>query len=120
MVQVLLMLAVCDIWILFQHDSGMTCAPYGTSAGDASQGNYIMYASATKGNQPHNDEFSPCSKDNMTRVMEAVFEGRFGKVNCFKSMLFYFVIHISNVGMIFLLDICDSVYMSNNKLNITK
>ncbi|CAC5391243.1 ADAM10 [Mytilus coruscus] len=67
------------------HDSGQQCAPYGTSASDASQGNYIMYASATKGNQPHNDEFSPCSKDNMTRVMDAVFNGRYGKVNCFQN-----------------------------------
>ena len=67
----------------------MLCAPYGTSASDASQGNYIMYASATKGNQNHNDEFSPCSKDNMTRVMEAVFHGNFGKRNCFKGMYDY-------------------------------
>ncbi|XP_052097567.1 disintegrin and metalloproteinase domain-containing protein 10-like isoform X2 [Mytilus californianus] len=67
------------------HDSGQQCAPYGTGASDASQGNYIMYASATKGNQPHNDEFSPCSKDNMTRVMDAVFNGRYGKVNCFQN-----------------------------------
>ncbi|CAG2198158.1 ADAM10 [Mytilus edulis] len=61
------------------HDNGQLCAPYGTGASDAGQGNYIMYASATKGNQPHNDEFSPCSKDNMTRVMDAVFKQRYGK-----------------------------------------
>ncbi|VDI57755.1 disintegrin and metalloproteinase domain-containing protein 10 [Mytilus galloprovincialis] len=67
------------------HDNGQLCAPYGTGASDAGQGNYIMYASATKGNQPHNDEFSPCSKDNMTRVMDAVFNGRYGKKNCFQN-----------------------------------
>ena len=67
------------------HDNGIECAPFGTSANDASQGNYIMYASATKGTQNHNDEFSPCSKDNMTRVMEAVFDGKYGKRNCFRG-----------------------------------
>jgi len=45
-----------------------------------------MYASATKGTQNHNDEFSPCSKDNMTRVMQAVFDGKYGKINCFRGM----------------------------------
>jgi hypothetical protein len=34
----------------------------------------------------HNDVFSACSKDNMTRVMQAVFEGKYGKINCFRGM----------------------------------
>ncbi|KAK3094401.1 hypothetical protein FSP39_001269 [Pinctada imbricata] len=66
------------------HDSGQQCAPYGTSQPNANQGNYIMFASATQGNREHNDEFSVCSKDNMTRVIQAVTGQSNGKVNCFE------------------------------------
>lgn len=59
------------------HDSGSICAP----GGDA--GNYIMYPSATKGNLPNNEHFSDCSKDNITRVLNAVVNQINGKVNCF-------------------------------------
>ncbi|KAL4216837.1 Disintegrin and metalloproteinase domain-containing protein 10 [Mactra antiquata] len=66
------------------HDSGMECAPYGTSAADANQGNFIMYASATMGDKPHNSEFSSCSKDNITRVIEAILTST-AKFNCFEK-----------------------------------
>ncbi|XP_071138288.1 disintegrin and metalloproteinase domain-containing protein 10-like [Mytilus edulis] len=66
------------------HDSGTLCAPYGTSAVDAELGNYIMNDGSTTGNKNNNDKFSPCSKDNITRVMDAVFNGRYGKRNCFQ------------------------------------
>ncbi|XP_048251257.1 disintegrin and metalloproteinase domain-containing protein 10-like isoform X1 [Haliotis rufescens] len=67
------------------HDKGPTCAPYGTSQPDASQGNYIMFASATLGDKNHNDEFSTCSRDNITRVLDAVVNKRYSKINCFNS-----------------------------------
>lgn len=65
------------------HDDGQQCAPYGTSDPSSSGGNYIMFASATQGNLPNNDDFSPCSSDNITGVIDAVFNQRSGKVNCF-------------------------------------
>ncbi|XP_076081145.1 disintegrin and metalloproteinase domain-containing protein 10-like [Mytilus galloprovincialis] len=67
------------------HDNGQLCAPYGTAAVDAEDGKYIMNDGSTNGKMQHNDEFSPCSKDNITRVMDAVFKGRYGKVNCFQN-----------------------------------
>ncbi|XP_061191107.1 disintegrin and metalloproteinase domain-containing protein 10-like [Saccostrea echinata] len=65
------------------HDDGQYCAPYGTSQPTSSQGNYIMFASATQGNLGNNDDFSPCSRDNITYVLDAVMNQRSGKVNCF-------------------------------------
>ncbi|XP_052814652.1 disintegrin and metalloproteinase domain-containing protein 10-like isoform X3 [Mya arenaria] len=65
------------------HDVGdAECAPYGTSQSGASQGNYIMFASATMGDKPHNSQFSICSKDNITRVIHAVLTSS-SKYNCF-------------------------------------
>ncbi|XP_048748711.2 disintegrin and metalloproteinase domain-containing protein 10-like [Ostrea edulis] len=61
------------------HDTGSICAPGGD------QGNFIMYASATKGNRPNNEHFSKCSRDNITRVLDAVVNSRYGKTNCFKA-----------------------------------
>lgn len=64
------------------HDIGSDeCAPYGTRRSDASDGNYIMFPSATGGDQPHNDDFSRCSKDNMTRILKQVFQGI--RTSCF-------------------------------------
>ena len=68
-----------------QHDSGPLCAPYPNYPGGA-EGNYIMYASATQGDLPHNSVFSPCSLDNITRVLDLVVRG-VGKTNCFKGKL---------------------------------
>ncbi|KAL8558282.1 hypothetical protein ACOMHN_063976 [Nucella lapillus] len=67
------------------HDSGSTCAPYGTSHQEAEEGNYIMFASATMGDKANNDDFSRCSLDNITRVLDAVLNERYGKVNCFQK-----------------------------------
>lgn len=67
------------------HDSGTLCAPYGTDRKEAEDGNYIMFASATMGDKPNNDDFSICSLDNITRVLDAVLNERYGKVNCFQK-----------------------------------
>ena len=61
------------------------CAPYGTSQPDASEGNFIMFASATMGDKVHNSEFSNCSKDNITRVLDVVIRQLYKKKNCFQS-----------------------------------
>ncbi|KAK7095891.1 hypothetical protein V1264_005248 [Littorina saxatilis] len=71
------------------HDSGPSCAPYGTNRKEAEEGNYIMFASATMGDKPNNDDFSICSLDNVTRVLDAVLNQRYGKVNCFESKNFF-------------------------------
>lgn len=67
------------------HDNGPSCAPYGTTNAQSSNGNYIMFASATQGNRPNNDVFSICSLDNITRVLDKVVHGQNGKVNCFQE-----------------------------------
>ena len=46
-----------------------------------------MFASATMGDKANNDDFSTCSLDNITRVLDAVLNERYGKVNCFQSEL---------------------------------
>ncbi|XP_013415901.1 disintegrin and metalloproteinase domain-containing protein 10-like isoform X3 [Lingula anatina] len=60
------------------HDQGSECTPY-TSMGDRN-GNYIMFASATSGDKSNNKLFSPCSKDNITLVLDALNRGT--KANC--------------------------------------
>ncbi|XP_064595727.1 LOW QUALITY PROTEIN: disintegrin and metalloproteinase domain-containing protein 10-like [Liolophura sinensis] len=65
------------------HDKGDLCTPYGKGLPGSNDGNYIMFSSATSGDRLHNSEFSPCSKDNITRVMNAVFKGLNKKYNCF-------------------------------------
>ncbi|KAL8586964.1 hypothetical protein ACOMHN_062375 [Nucella lapillus] len=65
------------------HDVGSTeCAPFGSNQPDARDGNYIMFPSATSGNKPNNDKFSPCSRDNITRVINQVLQGTARKM-CF-------------------------------------
>ena len=68
----------------FQHDSGDQCTPFSATPPNK-DGNYIMYASATSGDRPNNNQFSGCSKDNITKVLDAVFNERFSKVNCFEA-----------------------------------
>nr|UTK45927.1 disintegrin and metalloproteinase domain-containing protein 10 [Crepidula fornicata] len=66
------------------HDIGSeSCAPFGTTRSDANSGNYIMFPSATSGNRPNNDVFSPCSRDNMTRIIQQVVDGT--RTECFVS-----------------------------------
>ncbi|GIY72660.1 disintegrin and metalloproteinase domain-containing protein 10 homolog [Caerostris extrusa] len=48
------------------------------------KGNYIMYASATSGDRPHNNKFSECSIHNISAVLRAVFSNE-GKDNCFEK-----------------------------------
>ncbi|CAG5134162.1 unnamed protein product [Candidula unifasciata] len=55
-----------------QHDTTEKCAPYGTGEPNASDGNYIMFPSATQGNLPNNRQFSTCSKDAIARVLETL------------------------------------------------
>ncbi|XP_005111940.2 disintegrin and metalloproteinase domain-containing protein 10 [Aplysia californica] len=66
------------------HDQGVDCAPFGSEQPNAHQGNYIMFASATMGDRPNNDDFSTCSKDNITRMLHVVINELNGKRNCFK------------------------------------
>ncbi|BFZ13576.1 hypothetical protein BsWGS_16615 [Bradybaena similaris] len=66
------------------HDQGADCAPFGTEKENAQDGNYIMFASATMGDRPNNDDFSICSKDNITRLLHVVVNELNGKRNCFK------------------------------------
>lgn len=46
------------------HDTSAQCAPGG------SEGNYIMFARATSGDQKNNRLFSPCSRSKMNSVMD--------------------------------------------------
>lgn len=57
------------------HDYPSQCRPGGTD------GNYIMFASATSGERPNNSKFSNCSKGNISSVLDAIEEGK--KKNCF-------------------------------------
>lgn len=57
------------------HDYPSQCKP-GEQAGGRSEGNFIMYPSATSGDKPNNSKFSPCSISNMTQVLES-------KADCF-------------------------------------
>ena len=60
------------------HDYPLDCRPGG------SQGNYIMYSSATSGERPNNNKFSFCSINNISSVLHAVFNNE-GKDNCFQE-----------------------------------
>ena len=60
------------------HDYPNDCRPGGT------QGNFIMYSSATSGERPNNNKFSPCSIRNISSVLHAVFNNE-GKENCFQE-----------------------------------
>ncbi|CAN7984026.1 unnamed protein product, partial [Ixodes hexagonus] len=61
------------------HDDGSLCVPGGRN------GNYIMYASATKGTLPNNDKFSPCSIRNISSVLVPFFSGETNRENCFQK-----------------------------------
>lgn len=57
------------------HDFPDRCKPGGP------QGNFIMFSSATSGDRLNNDRFSPCSKRNISLVLDAISEKR--RTNCF-------------------------------------
>ncbi|XP_040583096.1 disintegrin and metalloproteinase domain-containing protein 10 isoform X2 [Lepeophtheirus salmonis] len=57
------------------HDYPEECRPGGQ------KGNFIMFASATSGDLLNNNQFSNCSKANISEVLDAISDGR--KPNCF-------------------------------------
>lgn len=63
------------------HDYPLDCRPGG------GQGNFIMYSSATSGERPNNNKFSPCSIRNISSVLHAVFNSE-GKGSLNLSPLF--------------------------------
>ncbi|CAL8109487.1 unnamed protein product [Orchesella dallaii] len=58
------------------HDYPNKCRPGG------SDGNFIMFASATSGDRPNNSKFSECSIRNISSVLDAIIHDN-KKVNCF-------------------------------------
>nr|XP_027206139.1 disintegrin and metalloproteinase domain-containing protein 10-like [Dermatophagoides pteronyssinus] len=60
------------------HDYPVECRPGGPL------GNYIMYSSATSGERQNNNKFSQCSVNNISTVLNAVFNNE-GKENCFQE-----------------------------------
>ncbi len=72
-------ISTCAIYYFFQHDSGSVCTPYSAQPSNQN-GNFIMFASATSGDRPNNSKFSPCSKDNITLVLDKVLNSQNGKV----------------------------------------
>ncbi|XP_076451236.1 disintegrin and metalloproteinase domain-containing protein 10-like [Babylonia areolata] len=57
------------------HDTGSDlCAPFGTSAKNADDGNYIMYPFAISGRRRNNVHFSPCSRDNISRIIQQMVD----------------------------------------------
>ncbi|XP_049270198.1 disintegrin and metalloproteinase domain-containing protein 10-like [Rhipicephalus sanguineus] len=61
------------------HDGGRVCVPRGI------EGKYLMYESATRGNAPNNDRFSPCSIRNITAILLPVIEGKSNRENCLQK-----------------------------------
>ena len=52
------------------------------SPGTSNNGNYIMYAKATDGDQPNNDELSPCSIRQIAAVLNSKAESCFQRKYC--------------------------------------
>lgn len=68
-----------NYFLRIKHDDGGACVPGGFA------GNYIMYASATKGTLRNNDKFSPCSIRNISDVLVPFFSGETNRENCFQK-----------------------------------
>ena len=66
------------------HDVDGRVDSEGNPCSGLSQGNYIMYDRATDGTAPNNDVFSPCSTEDMGRVIAARAE------QCFTGFFFFF------------------------------
>ena len=64
--------------LFFQHDWPQECRPGGV------RGNYIMFASATSGDRDNNNQFSHCSKSNISAVLDAITESRYGYFGKFR------------------------------------
>ncbi len=63
-------------------DSGDLCVPEQANSND-NYGNFLMFGGTNTGDLPNNNKFSPCSKDKITGVLDAVLNSRNGKRNCF-------------------------------------
>ncbi|XP_064463786.1 disintegrin and metalloproteinase domain-containing protein 10-like [Ornithodoros turicata] len=61
------------------HDSETECAQEGTD------GQYIMFASATRGDKKNNHAFSPCSIKAIATVLHDMIRGEGGRENCFQE-----------------------------------
>ena len=66
-----------DVTVLKHDEDGTDCAPGGSA------GNYIMYAHATDGGKPNNNQFSPCSIEMMHTIMEV--DARDADNGCFQG-----------------------------------
>lgn len=66
----------CLRFPFLQHDYPNKCRPGGTD------GNFIMFASATSGDRPNNSKFSECSVRNISSVLDAIIHDS-KKHNCF-------------------------------------
>ncbi|XP_070536198.1 disintegrin and metalloproteinase domain-containing protein 10-like [Ptychodera flava] len=53
------------------HDYPLDCRPGDSTTPDAVNGNYIMYPRATSGDKANNNQFSLCSRGNMSLVLNA-------------------------------------------------
>ncbi|KAH7945529.1 hypothetical protein HPB49_011957 [Dermacentor silvarum] len=60
------------------HDKGRICDPVGP------EGKFLMYESATKGDRPNNDRFSPCSIGNISAILLPFFKGELPREICFQ------------------------------------
>ncbi|XP_075550092.1 disintegrin and metalloproteinase domain-containing protein 10 homolog [Dermacentor variabilis] len=61
------------------HDMPPDCVPDGTG------GNFIMFASATRGNKPNNLRFSVCSVRNISAVLMQMFSQLGSRPNCLQE-----------------------------------
>ncbi|XP_064471110.1 disintegrin and metalloproteinase domain-containing protein 10-like isoform X2 [Ornithodoros turicata] len=61
------------------HDDGYICAP------GYPDGNYIMFASANRGDLKNNRHFSECSIGNISTIVVPLFEGQSARMNCFQK-----------------------------------
>ncbi|KAG0426692.1 hypothetical protein HPB47_026222 [Ixodes persulcatus] len=61
---------------LCQHDVGPQCIPGG------SEGNYLMFSSASSGSEPNNRKFSPCSVDFISAILHDMLSNQGSRENC--------------------------------------
>ncbi|KAG0424260.1 hypothetical protein HPB47_028512 [Ixodes persulcatus] len=59
-----------------EHDVGPQCIPGG------SEGNYLMFSSASSGSEPNNRKFSPCSVDFISAILHDMLSNQGSRENC--------------------------------------
>lgn len=84
-----------------QHDSESKCTPgESTDRNERKQGNYIMYARATRGNKHNNNKFSDCSIQSISSVLAKkrgiCFVGNFSN-EYFSNIVVLCVFKINNI-----------------------